>query len=107
MFAGKSDPYVVLHVCDAAGKDIPGVKPQQTRVINDDLNPTWNEDITFSNLQDPRSYVLRMNVFDQDTFMGTGHLDWLSKDDTLGDAKIQLSTLRNTGHGYKDMDFVI
>jgi hypothetical protein len=107
MFAGKSDPYVVLHLCDAAGKDIPGIKPKQTKVINDDLNPVWNEEVTFDNLQDPRSYTLRMNVFDSDTFMGTGHLDWLSKDDALGDAKVTLSTLRNTGYGFKDMDFMI
>jgi hypothetical protein len=107
MMAGKSDPYCVLHLVDANGKDVAKHPSQQTKVIEDNLNPVWNEDITFDNLDNPMAYTLRMNIFDQDTFMGTGHLDWLSKDDQLGDAKIALSQIGTTGYGFVDKTFQV
>jgi hypothetical protein len=107
MLAGKSDPYVVLHLVDANGKDVKKHPPQQTKVIEDNLDPVWNQDITFDNLDNPMAYSLRLNIFDQDTFMGTGHLDWLSKDDQIGDAKVALSQIGSTGYGFKDMTFKV
>jgi len=103
-FAGKSDPYVILCLVDGNGKTVAG--PKQTSVKDDTLNPVWNEDIVFEGLDTPAAYTLRVNVFDKDTFLGTGHLDWLSPDDKLGDGKVDLGTLYNT-RDFQDKELVI
>jgi len=103
-FAGKSDPYVILRLVDGNGKTVAG--PKQTSVKDDTLDPVWNEDIVFEGLDTPAAYTLRINVFDKDTFLGTGHLDWLSSDDKLGDVKVDLGTLYNT-RGFQDQELVI
>jgi Ca2+-dependent lipid-binding protein len=103
-FAGKSDPYVILRIVDAKGKTVAG--PKQTSVKDDTLHPVWNEDIVFDGLETPSAYTLKMNVFDKDTLLGTGHLDWMSSDDALGDGKVDLGTLyRSTG--FQDKELVI
>ncbi|XP_019433179.1 PREDICTED: protein C2-DOMAIN ABA-RELATED 4-like isoform X1 [Lupinus angustifolius] len=67
----SSDPYVLLKM---------GKQKLKTRVIKKDVNPEWNEDITFSVL-DPNLPILLI-VYDHDTF---------SKDDKMGDAEIEIS----------------
>jgi hypothetical protein len=105
---GKSDPYVVLHLVDKDNKDVKSQKVQQTSVKNDTLDPVWNEDIVFDDIGNPFALTLRMSVFDKDTFLGSGHLDWLSKDDQEGeDAKVPLSQIGGTGNGFRDMTFDI
>lgn len=103
-FAGKSDPYVVLRLVDASGKTV--AAPKQTSVKDDTLNPVWNEDIAFEGLDTPAAYTLKINLFDKDTFLGTGHLDWLFPDDKLGDGKVDLGTLYNTRE-FQDRELVI
>jgi hypothetical protein len=103
-FAGKSDPYVILRLIDANGRTVAG--PKQTSVKDDTLNPVWNEDIVFDGLETPSAYTLQMNVLDKDTFLGTGHLDWLSADDKLGDGKVDLGTLCRSS-GFQDRQIVI
>ncbi|KAH0855167.1 hypothetical protein HID58_020436 [Brassica napus] len=60
----SSDPYVVK---------------LKTRVINKDVNPEWNEDLTLS-VTDPTLTVL-LTVYDHDMF---------SKDDKMGDAEFEI-----------------
>ncbi|KAE9600216.1 putative C2 domain-containing protein [Lupinus albus] len=67
----SSDPYVVLKM---------GKQKLKTRVIKKDVNPEWNEDITFSVL-DPNLPIILI-VYDHDTF---------SKDDKMGDAEFEIS----------------
>jgi Ca2+-dependent lipid-binding protein len=93
-----------MRLVDSKGKTVAG--PKQTSVKDDTLNPVWNEDIVFENLDTPAAYTLKMNVFDKDTFLGTGHLDWLSSDDKLGDAKVDLGTLYNTRE-FQDKELTI
>ncbi|OIV89929.1 hypothetical protein TanjilG_02120 [Lupinus angustifolius] len=66
----SSDPYVVLKM---------GKQKLKTRVIKKNVNPEWNEDITFSVL-DPNLPIL-LTVYDHDTF---------SKDDKMGDAEFEI-----------------
>lgn len=103
-FAGKSDPYVILRLVDASGKTVAG--PKQTGVKDDTLNPVWNEEIVFEGLDTPAAYTLKLNVFDKDTFLGTGHLDWLSSDDRLGDGAVDLGTLYKS-KGFQEKELVI
>jgi len=103
-FAGKSDPYVVLRLVDRHGKTVAG--PKQTSVKDDTLSPVWDEDIVFEDLDMPSAYTLKVNVFDKDTFLGTGHLDWLAPDDKLGDAKVDLGELYRTRE-FQDRELTI
>jgi Ca2+-dependent lipid-binding protein len=92
-FAGKSDPYVILRLVDAKGKTVAG--PKQTSVKADTLNPVWNENIVFDRIDTPAAYTLKINVFDQDKLLG---VDWLARDDKLGDGTVDLGTLYRTGN---------
>lgn len=103
-FAGKSDPYVVVRVVNSSGKTVAG--PKQTSVKDDTLSPVWNEDIVFEGLDTPAAYSLIVNIFDKDTLLGTGHLDWLSADDKLGSARIDLGTLYNTRQ-FQDKELIV
>lgn len=62
----SSDPYVVVKM---------GKQKLKTRVINKNVNPEWNEDLTLS-VQDP-NLPIKLTVYDHDTF---------SMDDKMGDA---------------------
>ena len=66
----SSDPYVVVKM---------GKQKLKTRVINKDVNPEWNEDLTLS-VTDPSLSVL-LTVYDHDMF---------SKDDKMGDAEFEI-----------------
>ncbi|KAL0429556.1 UNVERIFIED_CONTAM: protein C2-DOMAIN ABA-RELATED 4 [Sesamum radiatum] len=67
----SSDPYVVVRM---------GKQKLKTRVINKDINPEWNEDLTLS-VADPNQPV-SLTVFDHDTF---------SPDDPMGDAEFHIT----------------
>ncbi|XP_044979190.1 calcium-dependent lipid-binding protein-like [Hordeum vulgare subsp. vulgare] len=72
---GKSDPYVVLFIR-------PMFK-EKTRVIDDNLNPEWNE--TFELIaEDKETQHIILEVFDEDS---------LKQDKRLGIAKVPLSDL--------------
>jgi Ca2+-dependent lipid-binding protein len=72
---GKSDPYVVLFIR-------PMFK-EKTRVIDDNLNPEWNE--TFELIaEDKETQHIILEVFDEDN---------LKQDKRLGIAKLPLSDL--------------
>lgn len=77
--AGKSDPYVYLEIegCDA----------KKTATKNDDLNPEWNEEIVFRDIEFPCSKSLRMRVYDSDVL----------GDDKIGEIVIPLGSLRKGG----------
>ncbi|XP_022949047.1 protein C2-DOMAIN ABA-RELATED 3-like [Cucurbita moschata] len=64
----SSDPYVILKMGDLKLK---------TRVVKQNTNPQWNEDLTLS-IEDP-NLPITMFVYDKDRF---------SLDDKMGDAEI-------------------
>ncbi|KAL1216860.1 Protein C2-DOMAIN ABA-RELATED 3 [Cardamine amara subsp. amara] len=66
----SSDPYVVLKL---------GRQKLKTRVVKKNVNPNWNEDLSFT-VTDP-NLSLTLIVYDHDLF---------SKDDKMGDAEIDL-----------------
>ncbi|XP_043696385.1 protein C2-DOMAIN ABA-RELATED 4-like isoform X1 [Telopea speciosissima] len=68
----SSDPYVVVKM---------GKQKLKTRVIKNNINPEWNEDLTLS-VQEPLLPV-KLTVYDHDTF---------SKDDKMGDAEFEINT---------------
>lgn len=75
---GKSDPYVVLKV---------GAKEVKTRIINNTVQPVWNE--TFEMIVDSADgQLLYIDVFDDDPG---------SKDDELGRVNMDLSQLKEFG----------
>ncbi|KAH1089914.1 hypothetical protein J1N35_017171 [Gossypium stocksii] len=65
-----SDPYVVVRM---------GTQRLKTKVINKDINPVWNEDLTLP-ITDP-GVPIKLTVFDYDTF---------SMDDEMGDAEFNI-----------------
>ncbi|CAK8570375.1 unnamed protein product [Lathyrus sativus] len=68
----SSDPYVVVNMAGDLQK-------LRTRVVKNNCNPVWNEELTLSirNVHTP----IHLTVFDKDTF---------SIDDKVGDAEIDL-----------------
>ncbi|KAL5071025.1 hypothetical protein RYX36_021912 [Vicia faba] len=68
--ANTSDPYVVVQMGDQKLK---------TRVVKNNCNPEWNEELTLS-IRDIKTPI-RLTVFDKDTF---------SIDDKMGDADVDL-----------------
>lgn len=75
---GKSDPYVVLTV---------GAQEFKTKVINNTLQPVWNE--VFEFIVDERDgQFLKLDVFDKDP----------NKDDPLGKASVDISTIFKKGN---------
>ncbi|OIW01979.1 hypothetical protein TanjilG_14010 [Lupinus angustifolius] len=68
--ARTSDPYVVVHFGDQKLK---------TRVIKNNCDPEWNEELTLSvgNVETP----IQLTVYDKDTF---------SVDDKMGDAEVDI-----------------
>ncbi|MCO5601153.1 hypothetical protein L7F22_055272 [Adiantum nelumboides] len=75
----SSDPYVKLRIGDHQVK---------TRVIPNNLNPRWNEELTLATSNPPQP--LRIFVYDKDTF---------SADDKMGEAQIDLNPLISTVKG--------
>ncbi|KAK2652447.1 hypothetical protein Ddye_012303 [Dipteronia dyeriana] len=67
----SSDPYVVVRM---------GKQKLKTRVVKQDVNPEWNEDLTLS-VADP-SLPIKLSVYDRDTF---------SLDDKMGDAEFHIN----------------
>ncbi|KAE9609747.1 hypothetical protein Lal_00006527 [Lupinus albus] len=57
---GKSDPFVVLTLKKAGTKN-------KTRVVNDSLNPVWNQTFDFV-VEDGLHDMLMVEVYDHDTF---------------------------------------
>ncbi|KAK8940118.1 Synaptotagmin-5 [Platanthera guangdongensis] len=57
---GKSDPFVVLTLKKTEAKN-------KTRVVNDSLNPTWNQTFDFV-VEDGLHDMLILEVYDHDTF---------------------------------------
>ncbi|XP_030536698.1 protein C2-DOMAIN ABA-RELATED 4-like [Rhodamnia argentea] len=66
----SSDPYIVIRM---------GKQKLKTRVIKQNTNPEWNDDLTLS-ITDP-SLPVRVLVYDKDTF---------SPDDKMGDAEFHI-----------------
>ncbi|KAI9160840.1 hypothetical protein LWI28_011973 [Acer negundo] len=67
----SSDPYVVVRM---------GKQKLKTRVVKQNVNPEWNEDLTLS-VADP-SLPINLSVYDRDTF---------SLDDKMGDAEFHIN----------------
>ncbi|CAH9086859.1 unnamed protein product [Cuscuta epithymum] len=67
----SSDPYVVVRL----GKK----QKLKTKVVNNNVNPEWNEHLTLS-ITDP-TLPIRLQVYDKDTF---------SMDDKMGDAEFDI-----------------
>nr|XP_027080842.1 synaptotagmin-5-like isoform X2 [Coffea arabica] len=59
-FMGKSDPFVVLEMKKSKQKN-------KTRVLNDTLNPVWNQTFDFV-VEDGLHDLLMLEVYDHDTF---------------------------------------
>ncbi|CAL5326071.1 hypothetical protein ACSBR2_022968 [Camellia fascicularis] len=66
----SSDPYVVVRM---------GKQKLKTRVVNKNVNPEWNEDLTLS-IADP-NLPINLSVFDKDIF---------TLDDKMGDAEFDI-----------------
>lgn len=73
----SSDPYVVVKLGNQAAK---------TRVINSNLNPVWNEELSFPLRKSVET--LNLEVFDKDL---------LKADDKMGHAQINLHPLISAG----------
>jgi len=71
----KTDPYVVIY-CEG--------KHQKTKVINNNLNPVWNQDFEFE-LTDPGSSSLTFLLYDSDT---------ITHDDLIASANMHTNQLR-------------
>ncbi|XP_058227068.1 protein C2-DOMAIN ABA-RELATED 4-like [Rhododendron vialii] len=69
----SSDPYVVVRL---------GKQKLRTRVVKQNVNPVWDEDLTLS-IADPNTPI-KLMVFDKDTF---------SFDDKMGDAEFDIKPL--------------
>uniref|UniRef100_A0A2P2LN77 C2 domain-containing protein n=1 Tax=Rhizophora mucronata TaxID=61149 RepID=A0A2P2LN77_RHIMU len=67
----SSDPYVLVKT---------GKHKLKTRVVKQNLNPEWNESLTFA-IGDPNLPV-RLEVYDKDTF---------SRDDKMGNAEFSIA----------------
>ncbi|XP_013391900.1 extended synaptotagmin-2-like isoform X2 [Lingula anatina] len=75
---GKSDPYCKLRV---------GAQDFKTKVINNELNPTWNQ--FFEAIIDQRmGQILEVRVYDKDP----------DKDDKIGIVSVDISSVAEKGH---------
>ncbi|XP_042403799.1 ADP-ribosylation factor GTPase-activating protein AGD12-like isoform X1 [Zingiber officinale] len=79
-----SDPYVVLML---------GQQKAQTTVKNSNLNPVWNEELTFS--IPPNYGALKLQVYDHDV---------ISADDIMGEAEIDLQAMITAALAFGDSD---
>lgn len=76
-FSGTTDPYVYLQ--------IEGMDSQQTEKKEGTINPEWNQEITFSEIEKPLSKTLKITIYDDDTF---------SRDDKIGSCEVDLAELK-------------
>ncbi|CAF1446604.1 unnamed protein product [Rotaria sp. Silwood1] len=76
---GKSDPYVKVKV--------PGSIEYRTKIIDNALNPKWNETFEFV-VKQYESDSIEFEIYDQD----------VGKDDFIGRAQLRLNTLVNDDH---------
>ncbi|WOK92591.1 ADP-ribosylation factor GTPase-activating protein AGD12 [Canna indica] len=81
-----SDPYVVLTL---------GQQRAQTTVIKSNLNPVWNEELKLSVPQD--FGTLKLQVYDH---------DYLSADDIMGDAEVDLQPMITSAMAFSDPDLL-
>ncbi|KAA0042318.1 protein C2-DOMAIN ABA-RELATED 11-like [Cucumis melo var. makuwa] len=72
----SSDPYVVVKL---------GKQKAKTKVIKNNLNPVWNEELTFKIDAEPTG-LLNFEVFDKDLF---------KRDDRMGRASINLQPMQS------------
>jgi hypothetical protein len=98
---GVSDPYVVAHIEDRHGEWV--VPREQTRVIDDNLDPEWHEILMFEGIPTPAECCLVLEVFDQDKVLFCARL---AKHDPLGSAKVQLSELAKSSK-FQDFELVL
>ncbi|KAH6763679.1 Calcium-dependent ARF-type GTPase activating protein family [Perilla frutescens var. frutescens] len=78
----SSDPYIVLTL---------GPQKVQSSVVNSNLNPVWNEELTLSV---PEVYSqIKLQVYDHDTF---------SADDIMGEADIDIQPMITSALAYGD-----
>ncbi|KAL9648693.1 hypothetical protein ABK040_016320 [Willaertia magna] len=70
----SSDPYVIVRI---------GMVHQKTSVKHENLNPSFNESFTFTNITDPNKDILSFEIYDSDR----------TKDDLIGVVSLPLSTL--------------
>ncbi|GFP91436.1 probable ADP-ribosylation factor GTPase-activating protein agd13 [Phtheirospermum japonicum] len=68
--ARSSDPYVIVRM---------GKQKLKTRVVKNNVNPHWNEELTLT-VADP-NLPIKLQVYDHDTF---------TPDDKMGDAEIEI-----------------
>jgi len=74
--AGVSDPYVVINATNPHTKK-QFVKGLHTKVIDNNLNPVWNEKFSVNVDEDTPSVNIELEVFDKDPVGGDdpmGHL---------------------------------
>ncbi|CAI9295463.1 unnamed protein product [Lactuca saligna] len=70
-----SDPYVVIKMGDHLWQKL------KTRVVNNDINPVWDEELTLA-VEDP-NLPIKLTVYDSDLF---------SMDDPMGDVEFDLKS---------------
>jgi len=75
-YAGTTDPYCYLQ--------IDGSEAQQTSKKEGTINPEWDEELTFENIQNPLSKTLKITIYDDDTW---------SRDDKIGQCEVDLAEL--------------
>jgi len=74
---GKSDPYAVISF---------GSQVSRTETINNDLNPTWNHEVTFKVDEMAPSHI-NIEFYDED----------ITKDDCLGNTSIEVAKIKVLG----------
>jgi Ca2+-dependent lipid-binding protein len=75
-YGGTTDPYCYIK--------IDGCEPQQTETLSGTINPEWNQEIVFEEIEDPLSKKVKLLIYDDDTF---------SRDDKIGECEVELSDL--------------
>jgi Ca2+-dependent lipid-binding protein len=88
-YAGTTDPYAYITIGDC--------KPQQTKKIQNTLNPEWNEEFLFEGIETPCSKQIHIKVYDDDGF---------SRDDCIGSIDFPLAKLK-MGQGEKSLEKTI
>merc|ERR1711974_520945 len=73
-YMGKSDPYAILTY---------GSQERRTTTINNNLNPTWNHEVTFD--YEENVPTIDIDVFDEDT---------MAKDNSLGRLSIDVAEIK-------------
>merc|ERR1711974_103477 len=73
-YMGKSDPYAIISY---------GSQERRTTTINNNLNPTWNHQVTFD--YEENEPTIDIEVFDEDT---------MARDDSLGRLSIDVAEIK-------------